>query len=184
VGPDAGGAGRWWRQRRNPDGRQHLDPGTPPCRRRKGGTQNQALGRSRGGLTTKIHARTNAEGLPIALILSPGEAHDCTAFVRAPEGNGCAERFIRTLKDYDTDDIRGELRTRGVTPEIPTKRNRKLQYTVNRAVYATRNRIERFFNRLKESRRVATRYDHTAESFLGFAKLAAIKIWIRFVHAT
>jgi len=69
------------------------------------------------------------------------------------------------------------------SPEIPTKRNRKLQYTVNRAVYAMRNRIERFFNRLKESRRVATRYDHTAESFLGFAKLAAIKIWIRFVHA-
>jgi transposase len=46
-----------------------------------------------------------------------------------------------------------------------------------------RNRMERFFNRLKESRRVATRYDHTAQSFLGFAKLAAIKIWMRFVHA-
>jgi transposase len=86
-------------------------------------------------------------------------------------------------KGYDTDDIRGEPRTRGASPEIPTKRNRKLQYTVNRAVYAMRNRIERFFNRLKESRRVATRYDHTAESFLGFPKLAAIKIWIRFVHA-
>ncbi len=64
------------------------------------------------------------------------------------------------------------------------KRNRKLQYTVNRAIYVMRNRIERFFNRLKESRRVATRYDHTAESFLGFVKLAAIKIWIHFVHAT
>lgn len=86
-------------------------------------------------------------------------------------------------KGYDTDDIRGALLTRGATPEIPTKRNRKLQCTVNRAVYAMRNRIERLFNRLKENRRVATRYGHTAESFLGFAKLAAIKIWIRFVHA-
>jgi transposase len=47
-----------------------------------------------------------------------------------------------------------------------------------------RNRIERFFNRLKENRRVATRWDHTSESFRGFAKLTAIKIWIRFVHAT
>jgi len=78
----------------------------------------------------------------------------------------------------------GELRTRGAAPEIPTKRNRKLQYTVNRAIYVMRNRIERFFNRLKESRRAAIRYDHTAESFLGFVKLAAIKIWIHFVHAT
>jgi transposase len=87
-------------------------------------------------------------------------------------------------KGYHTDDIRGELRTRGATAAIPTKRNRKLQYSVNRAVYAMRNRTERFFNRLKESRRGATRYHHTAESFLGFAKLTAIKIWIRFVHAT
>ena len=86
-------------------------------------------------------------------------------------------------KGYDSDDIRGELRARGAAPEIPTKRNRKVQHNVNRAQYAMRNKIERFFNRLKESRRVATRYDHTAESCLGFAKLVAIKIWIRFVHA-
>jgi transposase len=86
-------------------------------------------------------------------------------------------------KGYDTDDIRGEIRARGGRPEIPTKKNRRIQYSVNRALYAKRNQIERFFNRLKESRRVATRYDHTGESFLGFTKLAAIKIWIRFVHA-
>ena len=51
-----------------------VDPGTPLCRRRKGGAQNQAFGRSRGGFTTKIHARTNAEGLPIALLLTPGRS--------------------------------------------------------------------------------------------------------------
>jgi transposase len=93
-------------------------------------------------------------------------------------------KVVLADKGYDTDDIRGELRTRGAAPEIPTKRNRKPQYTVNRALYDMRNRIERFFNRLKECRRVATRYDHTAESFLGFTKPAAIKIWIHFVHAT
>lgn len=86
-------------------------------------------------------------------------------------------------RGYDTHDIRGELRARGAAPEIPTKRNRKVQHIVNRGLYAMRNRIERFFNRIKEARRVATRYDHTATSFLGFAKLAAIKMWIRFVHA-
>ena len=87
-------------------------------------------------------------------------------------------------KGYDSDAIRDQVRTRGGTPEIPTKKNRRVQHSVNRVLYATRNRIERFFNRLKNSRRVATRYDHTASSFLGFAKLATIKQWISFVHAT
>jgi transposase len=118
------------------------------------------------------------------LILSPGEAHDCTAFDALMAEREANPKVMLADKGYDTDDIRGELRARGAAPEIPTKRNRKVQYTVNRALYAMRNRIERFFNRLKESRRIATRYDHTAESFLGFAKLAAIKIWMRFVHAT
>ena len=87
-------------------------------------------------------------------------------------------------KGYDSDAIRDAVRARGGRPEIPTKRNRHIQHTVNRILYATRNKIERFFNRLKNSRRVATRYDHTASSFLGFAKLATIKQWINFVHAT
>ena len=87
-------------------------------------------------------------------------------------------------KGYDSDAIRDEVRARGDTPEIPTKKNRHIRHTVNRALYATRNKIERFFNRLKNSRRVATRYDHTASSFLGFAKLATIKQWISFVHET
>lgn len=57
-----------------------------------------------------------------------------------------------------------------------------MQHSVNRALYALRNRIERFINRLKNSRRVATRYDHTASRFLGFAVLASIRHWISFVH--
>jgi transposase len=63
----------------------------------------------------------------------------------------------------------------GGTPEIPTKKNRRLQHSVDRARYALRSRIERFINRLKNSRRVATRYDHTASSFLGFATLSSIR---------
>jgi len=87
-------------------------------------------------------------------------------------------------KGYDSDAIREEVRARSGRPEIPTKKNRIVQHTVNRALYATQNKIERFFNRLKNSRRLATRYDHTASSFLGFAKLVAIRQWINFVHAT
>lgn len=59
-------------------------------------------------------------------------------------------------KGYDTDDIRGDLRARGAAPKIPTKRNRKVQHTVNRTLYAMRTKIERFFIRLKENRRVGS----------------------------
>ena len=115
--------------------------------------------------------------------LSSGEAHDCTAFDALRAAREANPKVMLADKGYDTDDIRGQLRARGAAPEIPAKRNRKIQHTVNRALYAMRNNIERFFNRLKESRRVATRYDHKADSFLGFAKLASIKLWIRFVLA-
>ena len=87
-------------------------------------------------------------------------------------------------KGYDSDAIRADLRQRGADPVIPTKSNRKIQIPVVKSTYALRNRIERFFNKLKHSRRVATRYDKLASSFLGFVQLATIRIWIRFVHKT
>ena len=86
-------------------------------------------------------------------------------------------------RGYDSDPIRDDMRARGGRPEIPTKRNRLVQHSVNRRLYAMRNRIERFINHLKNSRRIATRYDHTATSFLSFVLLGCIRLWIRFVHA-
>lgn len=86
-------------------------------------------------------------------------------------------------RGYDSDVIRQDVRDRGGQPEIPTKRNRHIQHSVQQPLYALRNRIERCINRLKNCRRVATRYDHTASSFLGFVQLAAIRLWISFVHA-
>ena len=85
-------------------------------------------------------------------------------------------------KGYDSDQIRQDLRDRGAAPEIPTKRNRKVQHTVSKRLYALRSRIECFIGHLKEQRRVATRYDKTASSFLGFVLLGCIRLWIRFVH--
>jgi len=85
-------------------------------------------------------------------------------------------------KGYDSDVIRQDLRDRGAAAEIPTRRNRTVQYTVNQRLYALRSRIECFIGHLKEQRRVATRYDKTAISFLGFVLLGAIRRWIRFVH--
>jgi transposase len=85
-------------------------------------------------------------------------------------------------KGYDSDAIRQNLHDRGAAPEIPTKRNRKVQYLVTRPLYALRSRIECFIGHLKEQRRIATRYDKTASSFLGFVLLGCARIWIRFVH--
>jgi transposase len=87
-------------------------------------------------------------------------------------------------KGYDSDAIRGDLEKRGIDPVIPTKSNRKVQRSIDQATYAMRNRIERFFNKIKHSRRVATRYDKLQSSFLGFVQLATIRCWIKFVHTT
>lgn len=87
-------------------------------------------------------------------------------------------------KGYDSDAIRSDLERRGADPVIPTKSNRKVQRPVCPETYALRNRIERFFSKIKHSRRVATRYDQLASSFLGFVQLATIRLWIKFVHAT
>lgn len=87
-------------------------------------------------------------------------------------------------KGYDSNAIRDDLERRDANPVIPTKSNRKVQRPVDKPTYALRNRIERFFNRLKHSRRIATRYDKLASSFLGFVQIATIRLWIRFVHTT
>jgi transposase len=72
-------------------------------------------------------------------------------------------------KGYDSNAIRADLDERGVTPMIPARSNRKNPRPIAKPVYAIRNRIERFFNKLKNARRVASRYDKLAESFMGFA---------------
>ena len=85
-------------------------------------------------------------------------------------------------RGYDADDLRAELLIRGTRPIIPWKSNRREPGALDRARYALRNRIERMIGFLKHFRRLATRYDKTADSFLGFAHLAAIHRWTRFVH--
>ncbi len=185
LGRDARSPGRWRRSGGClADDRQHHRPGAPLRRRLKKGTQSQALGRSRGGFSTKIHLRANAEGLPIGIILSPGEAHDSTAYADLMDERDSDPGILLADRGYDSDAIRQDARDRGTIPEIPTKRNRRIQHSVDRPLYALRNRIERCFNKLKNSRRIATRYDQTASSFLGFTLLASIRLWFRFVHAS
>ena len=86
-------------------------------------------------------------------------------------------------KGYDSDAVRDDIARRGGQAMIPTRATRKVQHLVDKAIYALRNRIERFFNKIKNSRRVATRYDKLVESFAAFVLLATIRLWFRFVHA-
>ena len=147
-----------------------------------GGGQCQALGRSRGGFTTKVHLRCNAAGLPIGVVLTAGEAHDVTAYDALMEQRDSDPGAMLADKGYDSDAIRHDLQDRGSAPEIPTKSNRKVQHAVSKRLYRLRSRIECFIGHLKEQRRIATRYDKTATSFLGFVLLGCFRLWIRFVH--
>ena len=134
----------------------------------------QAIGRSRGGLTTKIHALVDALGNPVELMLTPGQAHDLT----------CAEALIENAnpdaliadKAYDADPFVDTLSEREITPVIPPKTNRKIERECDFALYCERNLVERFFNQLKHFRAIATRYDKLARNFLAGVQLAAITI--------
>jgi transposase len=85
-------------------------------------------------------------------------------------------------KGYDSDDIIAAIEDMGIEAVIPSKSNRKVPREIDRETYKLRNLIERMFNKLKNWRRVATRYDKTAASFLAFITIASIKLWTPFVH--
>ena len=178
--------GRQWRLGRDPGrargkrsvGRRAADDRCDhhPCAslrsRWKRGAERNALGRSRGGFSTKINARTNAEGLPIGVVITPGQAHDVTAFPALMQEIDCDPEQMLGDKGYDSEAVRNDIEERGGEAAIPSTATRKIQHAVDKALYALRNRIERFFNRAKNSRRVATRYDKLIESFAAFVLLA------------
>lgn len=141
------------------------------------------MGRSRGGLTTKIHARVDAKGRPVCLLISPGEVHDAACAEALLDGleNGAV---VIADKGYDADSIRTHIRDQGAIPNIPNRSNRKTKYRWTKAIYRERNHVERFFNKLKQSRRIATRYDKLGANFFAFVKLASMRIWLRSIEST
>jgi len=139
--------------------------------------ENQAIGRSRGGLSTKIHALVDALGNPIDFHLTGGEPHD---LVGADEllPDMAADMLIAD-KAFDADARVIELlAAAGKTAVIPSKANRKQPREVDRHLYAARHLIENFFAKLKQYRAIATRYDKTARNFLAAVHLAAAIIWL------
>src|SRR6266699_2682175 len=137
------------------------------------------MGRSRGGLTSKIHAVVDSNGLPVRLALSPGEAHDVrlagTLLSRLKSGS-----MLLADRGYDADWIRELAMKKGAWANIPPKSNRNSRICFSTYLYRARNKVERYFNQIKQCRRVATRYDKLAANYLAFVQLASIRLWLRF----
>jgi transposase len=133
--------------------------------------EQEQLGRSRGGVSTKIHVAVDGLGKPTKIFLSPGQDHDVT---QAPALlHDCQANKVIADKAYDSNKVIAQIEARGATPVIPPKKNRQEDRAYDREDYKKRNVVERFINRLKQSRRVATRYEKTAQNFLGFVLFAS-----------
>ena len=141
-----------------------------------GGAEMQQIGTSRGGKNTKVHALVDARGRPVRLLLSTGNRHDIT---RAPElVEGCHDRWILADKAYDCDAFRLLLEEMGMKACIPPKAGRNSPASYHAGFYKKRHHVENFFQRIKEYRAIATRYEKLASRFLALVKLAAITVWL------
>lgn len=139
---------------------------------RSGDPTREALGRSRGGFTTKVHALVSPSGRWRAFVLTPGQRADVTQALPLLEGIGSPSAVVGD-RAYDADGVLAWCATNDAAAVIPARRNRRRPRELDRAAYARRNVIERFFGRLKRFRRVGTRYEKTAVSFAAFVTLAA-----------
>ena len=99
------------------------------------------------------------------------------------DGVALAKTLVIADRSYDADGLRSHLLLHGAWPVIPARRHRREPIPHDKQVYRTRNCVERLVSKLKQFRRVATRYDQTAASFLAFVKLAALRIWTKYGHA-
>lgn len=115
------------------------------------------------------------------LLISPGQDHDATCAQALLEG---LERRAIVIADkgYDADRIRALIRAQGAIPNIPNTSNRKKRFRWSKALYRHRNQVERFFNKLKQFRRIATRYDKLGAAFFAFVQLAAVRISLRAIE--
>jgi transposase len=141
-----------------------------------GGQEREALGRSRGGFTTKIHVKTDALGYPVKFLLSSGEAADIN-YAQELIGTEKSEYLIAD-RGYDSNELRAALRSRDTEPVIPGRSNRLEPIKYDKHIYGERNKIERLFNRMKHFRRIATRYEKSSRVYQAFLSLFGILKWL------
>jgi transposase len=165
-----------------------FDRGAGAClgRRGKRGQESQALGRSRGGFSTKIHLKTDFAGLPIAFHLTGGEASDSLQFATLLDiGPDIRPRAALTDKGYDANANRAAARARGVCPVIPHRDNAMDRPRFfPRILYKGRARIEQAVGKLKRFKRIALRCEKTAQNYAAFVALACGFILVKSVHKT
>jgi transposase len=130
------------------------------------------LGRSRGGFGTKVHIAVDALGNPVRLILTGGQVADVTQGAALVAGLEAAH--VIADKGYDSNKLVGAIEASGAEAVIPPRSNRKEKRDFDRHLYKDRNLVERFINRVKQCRRIATRYEKTARNYLAFWQLASI----------
>lgn len=152
----------------------------------------EALGRSQGGFSTKVHLRAEGGGHLITLVLTPGQQHEATVFESLMEqgavkraGRGRPKRRPRRVagdKAYSSGKIRQYLRRHGIRMTIPRRENEHRTGPFDRALYRLRARVECLINRLKQYRRLATRYDKCAVNYRAMWVIAATILWLEFAN--
>ncbi|WP_231897195.1 IS5 family transposase [Vreelandella subglaciescola] len=136
----------------------------------------EAMGTSRGGLSTKIHAAVDALGNPVRLVLTPGQASEYGA---APALlDGFSPQAVLGDKGYDSTALRDLIQAVGAEPVIPPKKNRLAHIEVDWHCYKDRNLVERFFQKIKQFRRLATRYERLARNYQSLLCLVSAVIWL------
>ena len=142
--------------------------------KKEGGSR--CIGRTKGGLNSKLHAVTDGNGRPIVLLLTEGQMSDHTGakllYPALPKANA-----LIADKGYDSDEFRSALRAKRIAACIPPKRNRRLPIPFNKVLYRQRHKIENMFGRLKDWRRISTRYDRCAHTFFSAICIAATVIF-------
>ncbi len=141
---------------------------------------DEALGRSGGGFSTKLHLAVDDEGRPLELTVTPGQEHD---ICQAPRLLADHEPpYVIADKGYDSDELVRHVEKRGSTAVIPSRSGRITPRRQLKRKYRHRNHVERFVSRITHFRRVATQYENTARNFLGLIKLAALLSWPECQH--
>lgn len=128
---------------------------------------------------TKIHLRFNAHGLPMRTEITPGQTSDYLGFDLVMADSLLEPRGLFAYRGYDADRIRKNMDKYDIHTQVPMRKTRKMRLGVDHTHYRSRNVVERCFNKLKNARRVAPRYDQTAESFMGSIDITSIRLWMR-----
>jgi transposase len=155
---------------------------------------DHALGRSRGGFGTKLHLVVDGHGIPLSATLTAGQRHESQQVaavlgrIRLPHAAGGRPRTRPSVltgdKGYSYAPVRRYLRRRGIRPVIPTRSNQRPNPQFDRATYRRRSIVECVVGWLKESRRLATRYEKLAVNFLAMVKLAMLQRCLRVLYSS